>query len=930
MRFSLSLKKTWYSLILLVAVVPTLLMLTWGGTLYYQLILEKHLLEEAYYSELAVDHVKQEIERLGILLENKSDPIAYTLARDRDLQLVDELLDKMISRESAIHVLLLVAADGQIITGIETYDSRSTLLEQRAGLSTHWQYTTGDPPVEMTQPLQGIPYISQVKFHPEGVFFTLSVPVGPPGQPLAVLLAHVDASLLWQDLQPHLQREKVTSYLVNTTGSLLALSADVGNKIGDTVKHLPVVKAFIAGDEWQKDQIYKGVMGQQVFGSLAPVDDIGLGIITEVDREYVLQPIRNLLFKMIVAAAIVAMFLLGLGVYTLRLVIKPIDAISADFKRAGKLDYTPSGISSSFEELQTLVDGFNHMVSEIDLNQQNLQQAAVVFENTSDGITITDAEHRIISVNRAFSEITGYNEEEVIGKNPSILGSGYHDDAFYSSMWHSIEETGKWCGEIRNRRKNGETYTELLSINTFKDARSGLTYHIGVFTDISQIKETEHKLEYLAYHDPLTDLPNRLLCHARMEHELQYARRNKEQVAILFLDLDMFKNVNDSMGHAKGDVLLQQVAKRIRNSLRNEDTIARLGGDEFVIIIGSLKSRQAAALVAGNTLALFSTPIFIEQQEIFIGASIGISVYPDDGEDPDVLLRNADAAMYRAKSEGRNNYQFYTPVLTKKASERLNIETCLRQALEKNELHVYYQPQYSLTSEKITGVEALLRWSHPEMGMVSPDKFISIAEETGLIVPIGEWVLKTACRQLKKWMEAGYPAMRMAVNLSARQFWKTGLDKVIGDILKETGIDPADLELELTESIIMHDALIVSDTLESLHQMGVGLSIDDFGTGYSSLNYIQRFPLDRLKIDASFVEDITTNTNDAEMIVSIIALGHSMKLQVLAEGVETKEQLLYLQEQGCDEVQGYYFSHPISASDLEILLDSTKNQNGIY
>jgi len=922
MRFNLSLKKTWYSLILLVAVIPALLMLAWGGTLYYQLLLDKYFSEESFFRELAVEHVEQEVTRLVTLLENKSDPMAYTLARDRDTQLLDDLLDKVVSREPAVHMLLIVGVDGQIITGLEPHASDLTPAQQRAELREHWHFLKGHLPDGIAQPLQGKPYTNQVDFHSEGVFFIHSVPIGPPEKPLGALLAYVDASALWQHIQSHLKREKVTSYLMDSSGILLAPPNGTQYKAGDSVAHLSVVKARLAGDEWQQDQAYKGLKGQQVFGNLSPVNKIGMFIVTEVDREHVLQPIRKLLAKILLGATLVITFLLWLGMLIFRPVMKSIHEISTDFKRVGKQDYTPSGISSSFEELQTLVEGFNHMISEIDHNQQGLQQASIVFENASEGIYITDSKNQIVSINRAFSEITGYSEKEVIGKNPSLLQSGHHDDAFYASMWRSLAETGRWRGEISDRRKNGELFTALLSINTFRDINEKLTYHIGVFTDISTLKETEYKLEYLAHHDQLTDLPNRLLCHARMEHELQFAKRNKDQVAILFLDLDMFKNVNDSMGHAKGDSLLQQVAKRINDCVRKEDTIARLGGDEFVVVIGSLKSRQAAMLVAENILALFSKPFSINAQEVFISASIGISVYPDDGEDHDVLLRNADAAMYHAKSKGRNNYQFYTPALTAKVSERLNLETSLRQALEKNELRVYYQPQYSLSSEKIIGVEALVRWQHPEMGMVGPDKFISIAEETGLIVPIGEWVLKTACMQLKEWQDADYPSMRMAVNLSARQFLKPGLEKVIENTIKESGINPEDLELELTESIIMHDTLIISDTLNALHHMGVGLSIDDFGTGYSSLSYIQRFPLDRLKIDRSFVQDIMTNPADAEMITSIIALGHCMKLQVLAEGVETKDQLLYLQEQGCEEVQGFYFSRPIPANELETFLNS--------
>lgn len=925
MKLKLSLKKTWYTVILIVAVLPALLMTIWGGALYHQLLLEKQLLEQELLEELAVNHVSQEVVRLITLLENKSDPIAYTLARKKDAVLLDQLVHKVIYREPAIHMLAIFGTDGQLITGLERYTDTLSEDDKHSMLMSHWQQTEHGLPDEVNQGLQGKSYISGVGLHSEGAFFKLAVPVGPDQNPLAVLVAHVDTATHWQHIQTQLKNENVNSYLVGKDGVLLSQLKDTQYEMGDSIKHFPAVRAFLDGQKWQRDQAYMGLFGHQVFGNYSQVGNLGLGLITEINSEHILQPIRMQLFKLVMAAFFAITVLFWLGMRMVRFVIKPIDAISADFDRVGRQNYAHSSESSSFDELQTLINSFNHMVSEIDDNHQALQQASIVFENTSDGIIIVDDAHQIIRVNHAFSEITGYDEEDVVGKNPSIMKSGRHDDEFYLNMWQSIRNTGKWHGEIWNQRKNGEIYPELLSINTFKDKNDGLSYHIGIFTDISNIKETERKLEHQAHHDQLTGLPNRLLCHARMEHDMQFAKRNKEQLAIFFLDLDLFKNVNDSLGHAKGDDLLQQVGKRISDGLRDTDTVSRLGGDEFVIIAGSLKSKQDAALIAENILVTFSNPFLIDDQEIFIGASIGISIYPDDGESNDVLLRNADAAMYHAKSNGRNNYCFYTPALTAKVSERLMIETHLRSALEKDEFDVYYQPQYSIRDNGIIGVEALLRWNHPEMGMVGPDKFIPIAEEIGLIVSIGEWVLKTACRQLKQWMDAGYPAMRMAVNLSARQFEKPGLDKVVVNILEELDMNPVYLELELTESIIMHDTAIVLDTLKSFHKIGIRLSIDDFGTGYSSLSYIQRFPLDRLKIDRSFVKDIIDNTDDAEMIVSIIALAHSLNLQVIAEGVETKEQLQYLQEQGCDELQGYYFSPPVPAGELEALLNCSKN-----
>ena len=932
MKGSLSLKKSWYGLLFLVAAIPTLIMVGWGGSQYYHLLLEKSLQQEDAFRKLATEQVHQEITRLQTLLENKSDPMAYTLARERDKQLLEELLARVMEREAAVHLLMIIGSDGKLITGRESYYNYLTPLARLSELLKHWSYSPADLPEEVSRPLAGHKYVGPVIYHPEGSFFALSVPIGPAEKPLGVLLAHVDAAALWQGLQSRMLRRKdVTSYLVDGNGMLLARfdGGEITSVETRNLQGMPVVRAWLAEKPWRHDIIYNGLDGKPVFGSFFTIRELGLGVFTEIERDRLLAPIRKLLFKVSVGLALLLLLFFWFGVRLLRMVIEPLGAISADFRRVGEQDYRPSSLRPAFEELQALVDGFNHMVGEIEVNQQKLRQAAVVFDNTSEGILITDRDHRIVSVNKAFTEITGYTEEEVLGRNPSLLQSGQQDSAFYEAMWDSILSTGQWRGEIWNRRKNGEVYPELLSINTFCNDKGEVTHHIGVFSDISNIKEVERQLEYLAHHDPLTDLPNRLLCIARLEHALQVAKRNDEQVGVLFLDLDMFKNINDSMGHAKGDSLLQQVARRVRESIRDEDTFARLGGDEFVLIIGNIHSRQDVALIAENILALFFRPFLVDERDVFISASIGISLFPEDGEDPGMLLRNADAAMYRAKSQGRNNYQFYTVALTHRVRERLSIETHLRQALNRKELRLHYQPQYSLASRQITGVEALLRWEHPEMGMVTPDRFIPVAEETGLIVPIGEWVLKTACRQLKQWQEQGHPTMRMAVNLSARQFWKPGLAKVVEGCLQESGIAAQYLDLELTESIIMHDTDIVVETLADLHKAGVELSVDDFGTGYSSLSYLRRFPLDRLKIDRSFVRDIMSNPADAEMIVSIIALGHSMKLKVLAEGVETEEQLHYLREQGCDEVQGFYFSKPLPAEELDELFRQSRPEAGV-
>ncbi len=929
MTFPLSLKKAWYGLILLTSFIPVTLLLLWVGSFYYDQLLDKALQQEKYFKELGIDHVNQEVSRLLTLLQNKSDPIAYTLTpgRKMDYRLLDSLFRKMMEREPALTALLLQKPDGRVIAALQRRSGRTESPSDRDPL--HIRLTDKENPAdELAVPLSGRPYIGPVRYYEEGSIFTMAVPVGPSARPLAILTAEIEAPSLWQPLVEHLDsvnNYQITSYLIDDSGTLLSTGNNRFQR-GDKLDTIPIVKAFAAGDEWPPTRVYQGLEGKPVYGMMIPVKHMNWGIVAEVDQKQVVGPIRSNMLKMLAGVTAAVMPFVWLGLLLVHRINKSIGELSRDFARVGRQDYRPSRVSTSLKELKALVEGFNHMVEQIDDSQRHLRQAAVVFEGTSEGIIITDSQHRIIAVNSAFTRITGYTAKEVMGKNPSLLQSGRHDKAFFQTMWRSLKETGQWQGELWNRRKDGEIYPELLTVNVVKDKEGNTTHHVGIFSDISRIKETEYKLAHLAHHDPLTELPNRLLFHDRLEQAILRAQREGTQAAVLFLDLDRFKNINDSMGHAIGDLLLQRVAERLKEAMRAEDTIARLGGDEFVLIVEALKGRKDAAAVARHILNLFNQPFCLEGQEVFIDASIGISLYPGDGEDTQTLVRNADAAMYRAKAEGRNNFQFYTAELTAVATERLTLENQLRRALERNEFELYYQPQFSLKNggKTLEGVEALIRWHQSEQGLILPTKFIPVAEETGLIVPIGEWVLHTACAQHQAWVKAGYEPLRMAVNLSARQFHSQDLAKKIARILEETGMPPSHLELELTESTIMRDTESTIKTLHELSEMGITLSIDDFGTGYSSLSYMKLFPIDRLKIDQSFVRDITSSKPEAEMIVPIIALGHSMKLRVLAEGVEFEEQLHYLREQGCDEIQGYLCSRPLPPHELIQLFRKSK------
>jgi diguanylate cyclase (GGDEF)-like protein/PAS domain S-box-containing protein len=553
-----------------------------------------------------------------------------------------------------------------------------------------------------------------------------------------------------------------------------------------------------------------------------------------------------------------------------------------------------------------------------------LQQAAMVFENTMEGILITDAENRIIAVNNALTNITGYQEAELLGNNPRIFKSGDHDASFYQNMWRSIDDTGHWQGEINNRRRDGEIYPQWMTVNTIYDEKHEVINYVSIFSDISRIKESQNKLEYLAHYDHLTGFANRLLFNARLQHAIEMANRNQEKVTILLMDLDLFKDINDSLGHLVGDQLLKLLADRLKLALRTEDTLARLGGDEFVFILENISTPIEAQHLAEKIQAQLITPFILEGQEILITASMGISVYPDDGRDVQALVKNADTAMYSAKQQGKNRFAFFSHELNRDKLQRLTLSTEMRQGLNRDEFFVQYQPQVCLSTDKIVGAEALVRWMHPEKGLIPPVDFIGLAEETGFIDQLGEWVMLEACRQCKAWHEAGLTEISVAVNLSARQFMYGNIVEVVKKVLRTTELPPQFLDLEITESGLMEQAEQVVLTLDLLKAIGVNLSVDDFGTGYSSLSYLKRFPLDKIKIDRSFVKDIPEDIQDIAITKSIIALSKSLNLNIIAEGVEAKAQQEFLIKEGCHVMQGFFYSRPLSVEAFEALLKNEK------
>ena len=550
-------------------------------------------------------------------------------------------------------------------------------------------------------------------------------------------------------------------------------------------------------------------------------------------------------------------------------------------------------------------------------DQERLRQAAVVFDCTREGVLVSDSRGEIVHVNRALVEITGYPAEEVLGRRPNMFKSGRHGPEFYQAMFKTIDEHGEWHGEIWNRRKSGEVYPQWQTVRAITDDKGQVSHYVAVFSDISAIKNSQTELARLVHHDPLTDLPNRLLFTDRTEQALASAQRHQTGCALLMIDLDHFKIINDSLGHNVGDLLLKAVAERLLRVFGKGFTVARLGGDEFAVLIDSCAQASQAAGLAQQVLEIMKGPFDVDKHQLFISASVGISVFPGDALNAEQLLRNADSALFKAKSSGREGYALYTEELTAHAQYRVEVASDLRRALEQQELRVYYQPVHELKTSRLIGVEALVRWEHPLRGLLAPGEFIPIAERTGLIAEIDAWVLEQACWQMVQWQGAGVELAFVAVNISSRLFARPELFALVSTVLADTGLDPALLELEVTESAVMDNSQVALEQMHRLRALGLRLAIDDFGTGFSSLLRLKRLPVQKLKIDQGFVAGLPGDNDDVAIVRAVIALGQSMGLQVHAEGIEQVGQAQFLLDLDCDLGQGYWFGRPMPAQDLD-------------
>jgi len=642
-----------------------------------------------------------------------------------------------------------------------------------------------------------------------------------------------------------------------------------------------MIKSAIKGETNTSLNRYLDYRGVPVVGAWVWDDNIGLGIATEINAEEAYRTFSHSQFIII---------FLTLFSFTLLAALAVIYTMFSERKRV----------------------------------EIELRRAATVFDNTDEGIVVTDAKIKIILVNKSFTTITGYNPEEVLGKNPRLQQSGRHNLEFYKTMWGTLINNGQWRGQLWNRKKNGEIYPAWENISAVKNAAGQITNYVAIFSDISVLKESEERLEHLAHHDILTGLPNRLRFTANLEQAIESAKRHTQKVALLFLDVDKFKHINDTLGHDIGDKLLIEFSKRLKKCVRAEDTVARLGGDEFTIVLTEIEHSEDACLIADKIVKEIRKPFIFDKQTVDTSTSIGISIFPDNANSYEELMRTADSAMYHAKATGRNRYQFFNAELATQIITHSLIEKGLQAALKNNEFELYYQPQINLSNGKIAGVEALIRWNHPLHGQLLPATFIKIADDSNLIDMISEWVLRTAINDYKKWSIENSSVPRISVNITGRQISREKSIRHILELLDELTVAPCilQLDLEITETSLERINYTI-DIINRLKKRGVMFAIDDFGTGHSSLSRLKHLPVDTLKIDRSFIQDISNDEDDKAITTAILAMAHSLGLRVIGEGVETKSQLDLLRKLGCDEVQGFYFSKPIPADEITDLLENT-------
>ncbi len=950
MQFKVSLKQAWTALILFAGIVPVTVVAIWYGQQIYQNDLNSVLALERHANEMLRDDIESEIKRINTLLRNKSYPLSSLIDHTYDsdaLTSMNTLLKILVEREPAIQEAIILSTKSDVIAVVDPsigiMGDRLASDEELQLAETHWQFGNKDDSYpEVVIPLMGRDYIGSPRTHEGSIVFSMAVPIGKPVK--AVLIAMVYARKIWPTIGQEyhgIGTEKTQDYILDHRGSLVTEIQGSHFKPGELMTHLGIARSVVINEEWPVDVTYIGVINEPVFGTSTTIPSLNWTLVSEVPASSITQPIWEDLFTIIVVTLGGILFFVWFVLQLANKTIKPIQQACDAIDYVAKGDFQHRLQPSGIKELNILNAGFNTMVearevAEHDLlkSQKNLANSEARFrgilESAIDGILLVDVRGEIVLINPAISRMTGYTEEELLGQPVEILVPEQFAKHTDQRQGYFNQSKSRPMGSGRDlylRRKDGSEIPVDIRLSPVEiDDGSFFT---AMVQDITELKRAEEKILHQAHFDSLTNLPNRFLSLDRLTQLLSEAERDNTYVAVLFLDLDDFKKVNDSLGHETGDKLLIEAASRLQNVVRGGDTVGRHGGDVFIILLGNLAEARDAHPIVENLISCFKDAFRIDSRELIITVSVGISIFPGDGADASELLRSADSAMYYSKGLGRNTYSYFTDEMNRDLARRLALEEQIHGALERGEFDVFYQPKLDLSSGKIIGAEALLRWHNPALGHVSSGEFIPVAEQTGLIVPIGKYVLTEALKTTAQWHQDFNEKFCMAVNLSPNQFREPGLVPFIEQELNKFNIASRYLEMEITEGLLMRGHSYIDDTLAALSKLGVGIALDDFGTGYSSLSYLRKFPFTVLKVDRSFVNDIIIDEADRELTNAAIAMAHGLKLKVVAEGIETEEQLAALIEMGCDYGQGYLFGKPMPKGDFTKMLELAKLNSGV-
>ncbi len=940
MQFKISLKKAWALLILLTGIVPATVVVSWYGQKIFDNEVSAALAAERYANKLLRSQIESEIKRYKTLLRNKSDPLSILLDNAEDpisLMGMNELLSAFVKREPAIHEAMIVSNQGKTITAVDPsmglLGDRLVTKAELQRIDAYWVADVTHNQPEVAIATMGRDYIGSPTMHEGAVTFSMAVPIGKPAK--AVLIAYFFAD----KIIPEIGRgdgvgiKDSRDYILDRRGSLVTKIENSAYEQGDLMTHLAITRAGLISKDWSADSSYIGVLNETVFGTSTTIPSLNWTLVSEVLVSSVVQPIRSTLFK-VIAITLTGVFIFAwFALYLSNKTIRPIKQACDAIDHLAKGDYKQHLPSSVIDELNILNKGFNAMTLSRESAEQKLLDSQEkltdsestfrgVIESSVHGLLLCNQQGEIVLLNPAILNMTGYREEELLGnKVETLIPTQFtkHRDQRQRYIKDPKSRSMGSGADLYLRHKDGSEMPVDVSLAPVKVA-DGIMVAAQV-QDIAERKASDEKILHQAHFDNLSGLPNRFLSLDRLARLLVDAERNNDLVAVLFLDLDDFKKINDTLGHEAGDKLLVEAAGRLSRVVRSGDTVGRLGGDEFIVLLGNLDTAADVLPIAENIINHFRDAFKIDDRELRMTISVGVAVFPEDGDNASELLRKADSAMYHSKDLGRNTYTYFTDEMNRDISRRFSLEEQMHGALERGEFEVFYQPKINLETAEIIGAEALLRWHNPALGHVSPAEFIPIAEQTGLIISIGQFVLEQSLSKTAQWRQGRKVDFRIAVNLSPRQFRDTELISSIKKALAMYHLPSQCLEMEITEGVLMSGHSYINDALTALSQLGVSIAMDDFGTGYSSLSYLRNYPFNVLKVDRSFVNDITIDESDWELTNAAIAMSHALKLKVVAEGIETKEQLAMLKEMNCDYGQGYLFSRPVPADEFTELLN---------